>query len=136
MNETLAGLVNEAFHEGMPDENYSEMVKNISCPENCESLKETKVNPGVWSVLRTQTQTEDSKMRGIQNCIVKATCNLVKIMEGQADSLGESHLEMGMNAIGLLGQASKWIDTRRKENHKKDMDPKLHHLCASASFSD
>ena len=132
VNEGLADLVNSAFLDGMSEDNYSDIIKNIHRPENCDSLKERRVNPGVWSVLRAQTQTEDSKLRGIQNCIVKASCNITKLMDAQAENLDESSLEMGMHALGLLGQANKWLNIRRRESHKKDMDPKLHHLCSSS----
>lgn len=137
VDSQLAELVNDAFREGMSDDQYQNIIKDIHRPENCPSLKETKVNPGVWSVLRQHTQMEDSKLRGIQNCFVKAACNLVKILDTCAESFDQQSLELGMNAVALLGQANKWLNCRRKEYHKKDMDPKLHHLCsASTSYTD
>lgn len=133
----LASVVNEAFREGMADEMHQDMIKKIHRPSNCESLKETKVNPGVWSVLRQHTQSEDSKLRGIQNCMIKAACNIVKVINKQANKFDQETLQLSMNAIGLLGQGNKWLNARRKEYHKRDMDPKLHHLCSSStSFTD
>ena len=128
----LADLVNDAFREGMPDDTYSELIKSIHRPANCENLKETRVNQGVWSVLKSNTQTEDSKLRGIQNAVVKATINLVKIMNAGANTFDPKMLEWGTDAIGVLGQANKWINLRRKDLHKRDMDPKLHYLCTSS----
>ena len=40
-------------------------------------VKETRVNAGVWSVLKPRTQTEDFKIIGIQN-VVKASVNIAK----------------------------------------------------------
>lgn len=85
---------------------------------NCENLKETRVNQGVWSVLKSNIQTEDSKLRSIQNAVVKATINLVKIMNAGANTFDPKMLEWGTDAIGVLGQANirtghKWIDLRR-----------------------
>ena len=79
IDSQLVVLVNNAFCEGMSDEKFQELIKAIDRPANCEALKRTRVNAGVWSVLKHSTQTEDSKLRGIQNAIVKATCNLVKV---------------------------------------------------------
>ena len=115
----------------MSDEKYNDLIKSIDRPANCESLKETRVSAGVWSVLKHSTQTEDSKLRGIQIAIIKATSNLVKILGKGAKYFEEQWVDMSMDIIGILGQANKWINTRRKELHKKkDMDPRLHYLCS------
>ena len=137
VDESLAEIVNEAFREGMSNDTLEAMVKEIHRPSNCESLKETKVNAAVWSVLRQHTQNEDAKLRGIQNCMVKATCNIVKVLQKQASNFEDKTLDMAMNAIGLLGQGNRWLNARRKEYHKRDMDPRLHYLCSSStSFTD
>ena len=126
----MAAVVNSTFREGMSDEHYSQISKNILRPSNCEALKETRVNSGVWSVLKPTTQTEDSKMRGIQNSLVKATCNIVKIMDKGSQMFDNEMLIWGTDAIGLLGQANRWINIRRRDLHKRDMDPRLHHHCS------
>ena len=69
--------------------------------------------------------------------MVKATCNIVKVLDKEASKFEEKSLDMAMNAIGLLGQGNRWLNLRGKEYHKRDMDPRLHHLCsASTSFTD
>ena len=128
----LADIVNNAFREGMPDDVYNELTKGISRPGNCITLKETRVNQGVWSVLKPNTQTEDSKMRGVQNAVVKATINLTKMLDAGASSFDQKLMDWGTDAIAILGQANKWLNVRRKELHKRDMDPKLHYLCSSS----
>lgn len=132
INPQLATIVNNAFREGMPDDVYSELSKNINRPANCETLKETRVNQGVWNVLKSNTQTEDSKLRGIQNTIVKATINISKMMNAGASQFSQKMLDWGTDAIAILGQGNKWLNIRRKELHKRDMDPKLHYLCSAA----
>ena len=128
----LADIVNTAFRDGMPDDVYNELTKNINQPGNCVSLKETRVNQGVWSVLKPYTQTEDSKLRGIQNAVVKATVNVTKMMDAGASTFDQKLMDWGTDAIAILGQANKWLNVRRKDLHKKDMDPKLHYLCSSS----
>ncbi|XP_045166692.2 uncharacterized protein LOC123530066 [Mercenaria mercenaria] len=130
VSEKLATVVNSTFREGMSDEHFCDVSKNILRPSNCEALKETRVNSGVWSVLKPTTQTDDSKMRGIQNSIVKAACNIVKIMDKGSQMFDDEMLVWGTDAIGLLGHANRWINIRRRDLHKRDMDPKLHHLCS------
>lgn len=133
VNEKLADLVNSAFREGMPDDQFNELIKSINRPSNCESLKETRVNSGVWTVLKHTTQTEDSKLRGVQNAVIKASCNFVKFLDKASKLISDQPLiDIGMDGLGILGQANKWLNTRRKELHKKDMDPKLHYLCSSS----
>ena len=132
INQKLADMINSTFREGMTDESYNDILKNIHRPENCYALKETRVNAGVWSVLKPQTQTEDSKIRGIQNSVVKASVNIAKLIDKAAPTFDEETLEWGSNALALLGQANKWLNIRRREAHKKDMDPKLHYLCSTS----
>ena len=46
----------------------------------------------------------------------------------------EFHLvEMGTNALGLLGQTNRLINNKWKEFHKQDLDTKYHYL-TSANF--
>ncbi|XP_060602586.1 uncharacterized protein LOC132755706 [Ruditapes philippinarum] len=130
VDQKLADLINTTFREGMQEDNLSDISKSIFRPSNCEALKETRVNPGVWSVLKPVTQTEDSKLRGIQNLVIKASCNVAKMLDKGASDFDKQMLEWGTSALGLLGQSNKWINIRRRELHRKDMDPKLHYLCS------
>ena len=117
----------------MPDDVYNELVKGINRPVNCEALKETRVNQGVWTILKPYTQTEDSKLRGVQNAVIKASINVTKMLNAEAKNFHDQKmLDWGTDAIGILGQANKWLNVRRKDLHKRDMDPKLHYLCSSA----
>lgn len=68
INDNLALFVNSSFRNGVSDERVSEMMKDIHRPQNCESLIKTRVNAGMWRLLKPQTQTEDAKMQAIQNC--------------------------------------------------------------------
>lgn len=79
-------MVNSLFHEELADETYNELTKNTYRTENCFSLEESLVNTGVWSVMKPQTQTEASKIRRIQNAIIKAICYLAKFLHKEAAS--------------------------------------------------
>ena len=72
-------------------------------------------------------------MQQIQDLIVKATANIVKLTHKTAATQDSEDFDRVTDAIALLGQANKQINLRRKELHKSDLDPKYHYL-ASASF--
>ena len=117
----LADIMNTAFRDGMSDDMYNELTKNINRPGDCVSLKETRVNQGVWSVLKPYTQTDDSKLRGVQNEVVKATIKVTKMMDAGASTFYQKLMDWGVDAIAILGQANKWLNVRRKDMYKKDM---------------
>lgn len=44
VSDNLASLVNSTFREGMSDDHFNDVSKQIVRPSNCEALKETRVN--------------------------------------------------------------------------------------------
>ncbi|XP_053398287.1 uncharacterized protein LOC123560776 [Mercenaria mercenaria] len=119
VNEDLADFVNRSFRNGVPEETIQEILKEVHRPQNCEALTKTRVNPGMWRLLKAHTQTEDAKMQLIQNCVVKASINIVKLLHKQGDTDSQA-FELGSNALALLGHSNKLINNRRKESHKND----------------
>ena len=67
-------------------------------------------------------------MQHVQNLIVNATSNLVKLLDKNSEQFDSQDLEWGTNAVALLGNANKLINTRRKDMHKADLDPKYYYL--------
>ena len=128
----LASLVNNSFRNGLSDDNLDEICKNIKRPDNCDSLVKTRVNQGIWRLLKPHTQAEDSRLSAIQGVLLKASTNIVKLVERLGETESE-HVELGTTAIALLGHANKMINTKRKDLHKSDLDYKYHYL-ASASL--
>lgn len=79
-----------------------------------------------------RTQADDNCMQSIQQLLVKATSNVVKLVDKNGDKLDSEDMNLVSNAIALLGHTNKLINTRRKELHKSDLDPKYHHLASSS----
>ena len=130
----MAMFVNSAFREGISDEKQTELVKDIHCPSNCNALVKTTVNQPIWRFLKPQTQTDDVKMQGIQNNVLKAAINFTKILNECGETMGQNMVELGTNALALLGQSNKQINNKRKEFHKSDksdLDIKYHYLSSS-----
>lgn len=137
VNEDLAGFVNSSFRNGISDEKQSELLKDIHRPENCSSLTKTRVNQGIWRLLKMNTQADDNRMQTIQNLVVKASCNIVKLLDKCGENFESQEIEWGSNALALLGQANRMINIRRKEVHKADLDAKYHYLASpSVPYTD
>lgn len=128
VDEDLASFINSTFRDGISDERQNELVKDIHRPSNCDSLVKTKVNQSIWRLLKPHTQTDDVKMQTIQNNVIKAAVNITKMLNEAGETLGSSMIELGTNALGLLGQTNKLINNKRKEFHKTDLDVKYHYL--------
>ncbi|WAR28486.1 hypothetical protein MAR_014190 [Mya arenaria] len=126
----LANLVNSSFRNGLSEGNLEEILKQIHRPQNCDSLVKTRVNQGIWRLLKSFTQAEDCRLSSLQGVLLKASMNIVKLVEklGTAEST---------TAIALLGHANKTINSKRKELHKADLDYKYHYLTsASLPYTD
>ena len=99
-------MINATFREGMPDDIYNDVVKTTLRPENCFALMETQVIAGMWAVYKPQTQTEDSKMQGIQNAVCKAGINLAKLIDKGGLLLDDDMKEWSSTALALLSKAN------------------------------
>ena len=122
----------------MPDDIYNDVVKTTLRPENCFALKETRVNAGVWAVLEASNTDRRFKNAGVYRMqVCKAGINLAKLIDKGGLLLDDEMKEWGSTALALLGKANIWINIRRRDLHKKDMHPSLHHLCsANTPFTD
>ena len=131
VDENLAEIINHAFRSGLSDEKLTELLKDIHRPINCSALVKTRVNQGIWRLLKPTTQTDDAKMQAIQNVMVKSASCVSKLLNKNADSFDSQDMEWGTNALALMGHANKLMNNRRKEMHKPDLDPKYHYLFSS-----
>ena len=110
------------------------MLKEIHRPENCFSLVKTRVDSSVRRFLKSTTQTVDSKMQAIQNLVVKGTINIAKLLDKEGEAFDGQSFGWAANAIALFGQSYRLLNSKRKEIHKADLDPRYHPL-TSASLS-
>ena len=63
IDDDLAGFVNNAFPSGIAEDKPTKMIKNVLRPINCDSLVKTRVNQGIWCLLKLRTQTDDVKLQ-------------------------------------------------------------------------
>ena len=58
----LAELLNKMFRNRLPDKLLKEKLERQAIPENCDTAKPTRVNPGIWRKLREPTQKRDLQL--------------------------------------------------------------------------
>ena len=121
VDANLATFVDKSFLLGVSQEVVNGITNDLHRPENCHSLTKTRVNPGIWKLLKNHTQVNDNQMQGIQTLIVQTGMLIVQYLQTQAPA-EKKLVELGSNAIALLGQANHLINNNRKEAHRPDLD--------------
>ena len=66
------------------------------------------------ALLKSFTQSEDSRLTAIQGVLLKESVYLVKLVE-KLELSNSEHVELGTTAIALLGHANKMINTKHKD---------------------
>lgn len=125
----LAMLVNTVFREGISEEKFLALIKSVVRPDNCSSLVKTKVNSLVWNRLSPHMMTADRKMQSIQEAMIKSSILVTQLLDNASSVLDSKQLELGTDALSLMGQANKLLNNRRKDMHKSDLNKEFHHLC-------
>jgi hypothetical protein len=134
VDEDLANAVNVVFQEGLTEEVWTNMSKEVHRPENCSGLTRVRTNSVIWDNLTADVQKLDSKLQKVQDSICKAGSILTYILQ-EADSnseLGAMLISKGMEAMGFLGHANANINFRRREVMKPQIERSFHHLCSPA----
>ncbi|XP_052069417.1 uncharacterized protein LOC127708552 [Mytilus californianus] len=147
VDDTLADTFNEFFREGISDEKYNELMKSVARPENCVSLTRTRVNQLIWDLLSPQTRSFDSVIQQHQKTVVKASCNITKLLNMLCKlkpDLGDncqqeiqSCIDLVIDLLALLSQYNKMTNVKRKEYQRFDLSPEYHHSSSpSIPFTD
>ena len=97
----------------LSDDKLKEKLSNCSRPGNCKNVTGTKVNPDVWSKIRSGTRSRDLKLQRLQNIIQKVTIPLVKLadqcMKREISTLKLSDENVArtlLDVIAFLGHAN------------------------------
>lgn len=93
VNDDLANFVNTAFRSGISEEKQVDLIKEIHRSSNCESLVKTRVNQGIWRLLKSNTRTDDAKLQSIQTYLVKASTNVTKLLDKHGESFDSQDVE-------------------------------------------
>lgn len=112
VGDELATMINSLYREGISDEKFQDLLKNVNRPENCNALTKTRVNQLICDLLSPSTRSYDSCLQQHQNSVIKAACCVVKILdtldkikrnENNSDDK-QKCIEHGLDAFGLMAQ--------------------------------
>ena len=140
----LAKIINKMIRTKLSDEKLKEKLSNYSRPGNCENVPGTKVNPEVWSKIRSGTRSRDLKLQRLQNVIQKATIQLIKLtdqcMKREISSMKLSDENVArtlLDVIALLGHANCELIQRRRDMIRPDLNNQYQQICAEhVGFTD
>jgi hypothetical protein len=144
IDEDLADAVNDLFARGMSEENFKKMLLDMCRPKNCVGLREVRTNTLIWKLLSDRAQGLDQRLRMVQMAVCKAGTILSRILSDVGDlekeevsDLGQSIIDKGMEAMGLLGHANVHVNWRRREIMRPEIDRDYGNLCSpNIAFSE
>ena len=138
----LADLANQVFLNGVDEARAKELreLDHMQRPENCESLKNVKVDLPIWNRQDRETQIRDMNFQKLQKTIASAGCGLVNLLEKlssqdiiNSDKDRENILDNGMDILATLGNAHHSLCIRRRELLKSNLAPEYRAICAASN---
>ena len=98
INAKLASLVDKMVKTSLSEEKIKEKHEKYNRPENCENLINTRVNPEIWSKVRSNTRSRDLKIQKLETSLLKSMIPIVKMsdklleLKFNSKSASESHV--------------------------------------------
>ena len=136
----LASAINEVFVHGLSKETFESKTKDTNYrPENCQGLRQVRVNPIIFERLPPYQRSAEDRMQDIQRAVVKAASIFARIMNSSEspEEVVKMLTEKGLDALMLLGHANANFQWRRREILRKHVERKYFHLCgAVVDFTD
>lgn len=81
VNATLASLVDKMVKTSLSEEKTKEKHEKYYQPGNCENLINTRVNPEIWSKVRSNTRSRNLKVQTLETNRLKSMIPIVKIAD-------------------------------------------------------
>ena len=82
-DEVLGELskLHESVKTSLSEEKIKEKHEKYNRPENCENLINTRVNPEIWTKVRSNTRSRDLKMQKLETSLLKSMIPIVKMSD-------------------------------------------------------
>ena len=141
INAKLASLVDKMVKTSLSEEKVKEKHEKYNRPENCENLINTRVNPEIWTKVRSNTRSRDLKMQKLETSLLKSMIPIVKmsdkLLELKSNSKSASpsdvaeFLQLSLDSLALMGHSINEVNIKRRELIKPDLNDQFKQLCGS-----
>ena len=142
INAKLASLVDKMVKTSLSEKKkIKEKHEKYNRPENCENLINTRVNPEIWSKVRSNTRSRDLKMQKLETSLLKSMIPIVKMsdklleLKSNSKSASESDvcefLQLSLDSLALMGHSINEVSIKRRELIKPDLNDQFKQLCGS-----
>ena len=132
INAKLASLVDEMVKTSLSGEQIKEKHEKYNRPENCENLINTRVNPEIWTKVRSNTRSRDLKMQKLETSLLKSMIPIVKmsdmLLELKSNSKSASlkyvseFLQLSLDSLALMGHSINEVNIKRREPITPDLN--------------
>ena len=139
INAKLTSLVDKMVKTSLSEEKTKEKHEKYNRPENCENLINTRVNPEIWSKVRSNTRSRDLKMQKLETSLLKSMIPIVKMsdklleLKSSSESASKSDvsefLQLSLDSLALMGHSINEVNIKRRELIKPDLDDQFKQLC-------
>ena len=143
INAKLASLVDKMVKTSLFEEKVKEKHEKHNRPENCENLIiiNTRVNPEIWTKVRSNTRSRDLKMQKLETSLLKSMIPIVKmsdkLLEFKSNSTSASQsdvcefLQLSLDSLALMGHSINEVNIKRRKLIKPDLNDQFKQLCGS-----
>ena len=125
----------------LSEEKIREKHDKYNRPENCENLINTRVNPEIWSKVRSNTRSRDLKIQKLETSLLKSMIPIVKMsdklveLKSNSNSVSESDvsefLQLSLDSLALMGHSINEVNVKRRELIKPDLNSQFKQLSGS-----
>ncbi|XP_068690137.1 uncharacterized protein [Montipora foliosa] len=136
-NPQLAKLLGKMFRSRLPDKVLKDKLEGQERPENCETAKPTRVNPGIWRTFREPTQKRDLQLHKMQLALVKGIMPVAHLTDFSMtekkwlDKEGAQQIKQdGLDALSLLTRVNYELNMQRRQLMKPDIGKDYASLCS------
>ena len=141
INAKLASLVDKMVKTSLSEEKTKEKHEKYNRPQNCENLINTRVNPEIWSKIRSNTRSRDLRMQKLETSLIKSMIPIIKIVNKMLELKSNSKpasetdvsafLQLSLDSLALLGHSINEVNLKRRELIKPDLNDQFKQLCSS-----
>jgi len=143
IDDALAAVVNEHFHDRVPKEKINDLTTKYLTPANCQNLVVPRMNSGIWKALKScpKVKDADAKLQRSQNFLLKAFFPLLNLMsrlrKAKAGMINQSEInemkQLSNDTLKLMNIAFCDISYRRRYLIQPHLQKEFADLCADTT---